>query len=104
MTLSILHRMSGVALSVGLVLLVTWLVAAATGGALYASVTALLQSMPGQVLLVAWSFAFFFHLLNGIRHLFWDFGLGLEKSQANASAWLVVVLTGVLTLAYWFLL
>jgi len=104
MTLSILHRMCGVALSVGLVMLVTWLVAAATGGAFYASVSVLLQSMPGQVLLVAWSFAFFFHLLNGIRHLVWDFGLGFEKSQANASAWLVVVLTVVLTMAYWFLL
>ena len=45
--------------------------------------------------------AFFFHLANGVRHLFWDAGYGFEKSQANASAWAVIVLTVTLTLGYW---
>jgi succinate dehydrogenase / fumarate reductase cytochrome b subunit len=52
-------------------------------------------------MLVASSFAMFFHLANGVRHLVWDAGYGFEKRQANASAWLVVALTVVLTLGYW---
>lgn len=104
MTLSILHRGSGVALSVGLVVLAAWLAAAASGAVVYEEFAGFMQSLFGRILLAGWSFAFFFHLLNGVRHIVWDFGLGFEKSQANASAWLVVVLTIVLTLAYWLML
>ena len=60
-----------------------------------------LQSAIGQLLLIGWSFAFFFHLSNGVRHLFWDVGRGFEKHQANASAWFVIVLTVALTIALW---
>ena len=101
MTLSILHRATGVALSVGLLILVGCLVAAASGASAYERLSALLGTTPGRILLVAWSAAFFYHLLNGLRHLVWDFGLGLEKHQANRSAWLVLVLTVVITAAYW---
>ena len=104
MTLSILHRGSGVALSVALIALIAWLLAAASSEAAYREISALAQTLPGRVLLAGFSFSFFFHLLNGIRHLVWDFGLGLEIHQAKASAWLVVVLTFVLTLAYWLVL
>ncbi|MBT8079217.1 MAG: succinate dehydrogenase, cytochrome b556 subunit [Gammaproteobacteria bacterium] len=101
MTLSILHRMTGVALSVGLLILVGGLVAAASGADRYDRFSDLLGSFAGRLVLIAWSAAFFYHLLNGIRHLVWDFGLGLEKEQANKSAWLVLVLTVVITVAYW---
>jgi succinate dehydrogenase cytochrome b subunit len=101
MTLSILHRISGVALSVGLVVFAWWLLAASTGGAAYAQFAGLAGSLPGQVVLVAFSAAFFFHLANGIRHLVWDFGYGFELTTANASAWFVLVLTVVLTVAFW---
>ncbi len=104
MTLSILHRFTGVALSVGFIALVGWLVAAWSGEADYDAFSDLMQSLPGRLLLAGWTFAFFFHLLNGIRHIVWDFGFGFEMSQANASAWLVLVLTLVLTLAYWLVL
>ena len=104
MTLSILHRFTGVALSVGFIALVGWLVAAWSGEADYDAFNDLMQSLPGRLLLAGWTFAFFFHLLNGIRHIVWDFGIGFEMSQANASAWLVLVLTLVLTLAYWLVL
>ena len=101
MSLSILHRITGVALSVGLLLLMFWLVAASSGDAMYAGFVALVDTLVGRVLLAAWSFAFFYHLANGVRHLFWDAGFGFERSQADASAWAVLVITVILTLAYW---
>ena len=103
MTLSILHRMTGVALTAGLMVFVIWLMAAATNSAEYEQFVGWMQSPLGRIALVGWSFAFFFHLCNGIRHLFWDTGRGFEKSQANASAWAVVVSSVMLTLVYWWL-
>jgi len=101
MTLSILHRMSGVALSAGLIVLVLWLDSAARGANSYRDFTDLMQSALGRLLLVAWSFAFFFHLANGVRHLVWDAGYGFEKHQARVSAWFVIIATILLTAAYW---
>ncbi len=104
MTLSILHRMTGVALTAGLVVYVLWLMSAATGGTEYQQFVALAQTVPGRIALVGWSFAFFFHLSNGVRHLFWDTGRGFEKAQANASSWVVIVTSVFLTLLYWWLM
>jgi len=101
MTLSILHRISGGVLTAGFVVLVLWIASIAAGGATYADMQSLLGSMPGRLALIGWSFAFFFHLSNGIRHLVWDTGVGLEKQQATRSAWFVVVLSTVATLVYW---
>ncbi len=101
MTLSILHRVTGVALSVGLIVLTIWLVALSTGAAAYEQITEVMQSIVGRALLVGFSFAFFFHLCNGVRHLFWDVGKGFEMRQANASAWFVVSAATVLTLGLW---
>lgn len=104
MTLSILHRVTGVLLSLGLVLLAAWLVVTADGASAYQSLTNALQSVFGRILLAAWSFAFFYHFANGVRHLAWDLGYGFEKSQANASGWAVIVSTVLLTVLYWLLL
>ena len=104
MTLSILHRMTGVGLSVGLVVYAAWMMTAAGEPAAYERFVMLLDSLPGRVLLIGWSAAFFLHLGNGIRHLVWDAGRGLEKSQANRSGWFVVVFTVVATLLFWWLL
>lgn len=103
MTLSILHRMTGVALAVGLIAYVAWLMAAAGSNIDYRQFVDLMQTPLGRIALVGWSFAFFFHLCNGVRHLFWDSGRGFEISQANRSAWMVVVGSVVLTLLYWWL-
>jgi len=103
MTLSILHRMTGVALAVGLAVYVAWLMAAAGSSTDYQAFVGFMQTPLGRIALVGWSFAFFFHLCNGVRHLFWDTGRGFEKSQANRSAWMVVVVSVVLTLVYWWL-
>ena len=104
MTLSILHRATGVALSIGFVALACWLVSAASGRASYDNFMALLETLPGRLLLIGWSFAFFFHLCNGARHLIWDMGRGLDKVQATRSSWFVVVLTIVMTLGYWLII
>ncbi len=103
MTLSILHRASGVALSIGFVVWTAWLFGAAVGPEAYAVLTTLMTTVVGKVLLVGWSLAFFYHLANGIRHLVWDMGRGFEMRQANASAWFVLLATVVLTAAFWWL-
>jgi succinate dehydrogenase / fumarate reductase cytochrome b subunit len=104
MLMSILHRATGVALALGFVALVVWLESIASGEATYATVSGWARTSVGQLLLLGWSFAFFFHLANGIRHLFWDAGLGFEKSQARASSWLVIAASTLLTAIYWLLL
>lgn len=99
--LSITHRLTGVALSLGMLLFVYWLVAAATGAEAYETARGVIGSWIGRLLLFGWSLALFYHLCNGIRHLFWDAGLGLELPAAYRSGWTVVVATLGLTLASW---
>lgn len=101
MAVSILHRVTGVMLSLGLIVLVAWLAAAAGGAESYEQFAGLMSSIAGRVFLILWSAALFFHLANGVRHLFWDVGLGFEIPQANASGWAVIAGTVVLTLVYW---
>ncbi len=101
MALSIAHRASGVALVVGILLLVWWLVAAAAGPDAFASAQGFIGSFIGQILLFGWSVAFFFHLCNGIRHLIWDSGKMLELGPAQGSAMAVLVATGTLTILAW---
>jgi len=100
-SLSILHRITGVALAVGTLLLVYWLAAAASGAEAFASAQWLFGSFFGQLLLFGWSVALFYHLCNGIRHLFWDAGHGFELPEVYRSGWIVVGATGVLTLVTW---
>jgi succinate dehydrogenase / fumarate reductase cytochrome b subunit len=101
MVSSILHRATGVAMSVGFVLFVIWLADTASGPDAYAALADAMGSLLGKILLIGWSWAFFFHLSNGIRHLVWDAGHGFEKEQANASAWLVIAAAVVLTVVFW---
>jgi succinate dehydrogenase / fumarate reductase cytochrome b subunit len=104
MTLSILHRITGLALAVGLIALAYWLLAVAAGGTDYQQAVALMSSVLGRLCLIGWSFAFFLHLANGVRHLFWDIGRGFEIRQANASAWFVLVFAVVMTVIFWMVL
>jgi len=101
MTLSILHRATGVAMSLGLVVLAYWLWTVSSGSADYARFNELASTLVGQLLLIGWSFAFFYHFANGVRHLVWDTGRGFEKHQANASAWFVLLLSIGMTAVYW---
>ena len=99
--LSITHRLTGVALSIGSPLLVCWLVAAAVGPSAYAALQGFLASWLGLLLLLGWTFSLFYHLCNGIRHLFWDAGYGFDLQTIYASGWTVVAVSIFLTLAAW---
>ena len=102
-TLSILHRMTGVGLGLGTVALAWWLIAAATGAEAYAAAEAFFASIIGRAILLGFTVALFYHLTNGIRHLFWDAGYGFELETATKSGWAVVIATLVLTVLAWFM-
>jgi succinate dehydrogenase / fumarate reductase cytochrome b subunit len=99
--LSITHRLTGVVLGVGAVLLVIWFMAAAAGPRSYAALNELLGSPLGLAMLFAWTFSLFFHLCNGIRHLMWDAGFGFELHTIYVSGWAVLVASLLLTAAAW---
>ncbi len=103
MVLSILHRATGLALSAGLLLLGYWLLAVAAGPDRFAALHEFLASGVGVALLLAWTFALFLHLGNGIRHLFWDFGMGFELKRAHASGLAVVLFAVFATIVVWIL-
>lgn len=99
--LSITHRATGIALALGLLLLVYWLMALAAGPEAYHEARAIFGSWAGQIVLFGFSYALFYHLCNGIRHLFWDAGLGFELKTVYASGWAVVAVSVGLTLLAW---
>lgn len=101
--LSFTHRVTGVALSVGSPLLVFWLLAAAAGPRSYSALHGFLASWFGLVLLLGWTFSLFFHLCNGVRHLFWDAGFGFDLERIYASGWAVVAISAGMTLVAWVL-
>ena len=97
--LSILHRITGVLLSIGSILFAYWLLALSQGPEAYARAQAILSSGFAKLLWAGLIVSFCYHLANGLRHLAWDCGLGFEKRQARVSGWGVVVLTVVLSIA-----
>jgi succinate dehydrogenase / fumarate reductase cytochrome b subunit len=99
--LSIANRITGVVLSLGGFGLVAWLVAAGLGPQSFAAVQGAFASWPGQVVLCAFTFAFFLHLCGGVRHLVWDTVHGFELSSIYASGWTVIAASVVLTAAVW---
>ncbi len=101
--LSILNRITGNILSACAVVLVIWLIAAATGPQAYGVVQGAIASWIGQVVLFGATFAFFLHLCGGIRHLVWDTVHGFELRSIYISGWVVVLASVVLTLAAWVL-
>ena len=102
-TLSILHRFTGIALSIGMLLFVYWVAAAASGAQAYETAQRVFAHPLTRVALIAFSFAFFYHLLNGVRHLVWDAGYGFEKKKARASGWVAFLGAVVSTALFWIL-
>ncbi|WP_428249874.1 succinate dehydrogenase, cytochrome b556 subunit [Ferrovibrio sp.] len=100
---SILHRITGVGLGLGTLLLAWWLIAAAAGPSYFALVQAVLGSWLGRLIMLGFTWALFYHLCNGIRHLAWDLGHGYEKAVAARSAWIVIIASVALTLLAWIL-
>ncbi len=101
MALSILHRMTGVFLSFGAVALVIVLSSLASGADAYSCVHDALTHPIGLLFLFAWTFALYFHMANGVRHLVWDAGLGLGKKVASSSGWYVLAFAVLATVASW---
>jgi len=99
--LSISHRFSGAVLAVAFLGLVWWLTAAAAGGQTYAEAMEVITGGFGRLVGFVASFAFFYHLSNGIRHLFWDAGYGFEIRQFYASGYAVIASAALLTLLFW---
>jgi succinate dehydrogenase / fumarate reductase cytochrome b subunit len=103
-SLSIVHRLTGIALSLGLLALSYWLIALAGGEQTYRTAARIFSGPIGLIALIGWTFAFLFHLLNGVRHLAWDLGRGFERRERHLSGWLAVIGAAVLTLCIWLLL
>lgn len=101
MASSIMHRATGIILAGAALFLVYWLVAVAGGAGAYAQAQSLFGSALGKVVMVICSYAFFYHLCNGVRHLFWDAGRGFELGTAQATARAVVVVSVLLTVLLW---
>ncbi len=99
--LSISHRITGTALALGTILVTAFLLAAAMGETEYDFVMDLAMSMPGKVILFLWSAALYFHMCNGIRHMFWDMSKNFNKQSANRSNYFVIIAALSLTVFTW---
>lgn len=99
-TLSIIHRLTGVYLTLGLFFLSSWLLALASGPEPYANVAAFFGSAWSKLPLAGWVFCFFYHLANGVRHLVWDAGRGFGHAEIKASGVAVVLFAIAATAVY----
>lgn len=102
MVTSAMHRVTGLLLSLGAVVLTIWLLAVASGADAYADVAAVMTAGWFKLPLIVWSFCLFFHLANGIRHLAWDAVFGFERAQIAASGKAVVAVSIVATVLFAF--
>jgi len=99
--LSILHRLTGVALALGMVVFCGWILSVAHGWGSYDSFTDIAGSWYGRVFLFGWSWCFFYHFLTGLRHLVWDMGKGFSIKTLHWTGWLIVILSSVFTISAW---
>src|SRR5882757_4773736 len=100
-TLSILHRVTGIFMTIGIALLVYWLVAIASGSDAYSNALQVFAMPIIKAASFLWVLSFMYHFLNGIRHLVWDLGYGFEKAVARKTGWLVFIAALVLTAITW---
>jgi succinate dehydrogenase / fumarate reductase cytochrome b subunit len=103
MVMSILHRLTGAALYLGTIILAAWLVAAASGPEAFATVSSLLDTWPGRIVLLGYTWALIHHALGGIRHFIWDFGIGYDLDTVDKMSWGTIVGSTVLTALIWYL-
>ena len=103
MMLSGLHRITGIALSVGSILLVAWISSAVYSAEAFASMNRFLGGFIGQFVLFGWTFSLIYHSVSGVRHLIWDTGRLLEVKQIYSSSKIVLAIAIVLTLLAWIL-
>ncbi len=101
MVMSIVHRLTGAALYLGVLLLAWWLVAVAAGPTYYANVNGLFGTWPGQIVLIGYTWALMHHMLGGVRHLIWDTGRGFAPAMIDALCWATIVGSVALTAVIW---
>ena len=101
MMMSISHRITGMALYAGTLLVAWWLIAAASGPAYFEWVNGIYGSFLGRLILFGFTFALIHHMLGGVKHLFWDMGYGFEKTFATRVAKMQPVAAAILTVLVW---
>ena len=99
--MSIVHRATGAFLTIGTLLLSLWIISLATGADDFAGMKSFMGSFIGQLLLLGWTFSLFYHLCNGIRHLYWDMAKGLELDSVYTSGYITIAGAAVLTVLVW---
>ena len=99
--MSIVHRLTGVLTTLGVLLIIIWLILLMGSGVAFSLFGVFLNSWFGQLLLVGWSFGVFYHSFNGLRHLAWDMGKGFEKDQFVTTGKWVISLSVVFTIFLW---
>ena len=99
--LSILHRLTGAALSFSFFIFATWIILITVGKSMYPTLDCFFSNPIVQLILIAVSVAYFYHLCTGIRHIFWDFGVGLELKTVHITGWIVLVATALITALFW---
>ena len=98
---SIMTRVCAIALSLGVLVFAIWLISLGIGETAYAKMIGLLTSPLGVVALIGWTFALMWHSANGVRHLFWDMGMGLDLETTEKSAYAVIGFSIVTTIGIW---
>lgn len=101
MAMSIIHRMTGVALYLGTLLLAWWLIAAASGPAAYSYVQAFTASIIGRLIVFGFTWALMHHMVSGIRHFIWDLGYGFKPNEREALTWGALICGIALTVLVW---
>jgi succinate dehydrogenase / fumarate reductase cytochrome b subunit len=104
MALSIGHRVTGIGMALGILLLAWWLLALASGPDAFATVQAAMHSWFGLLVLFVYTFVLFFHMGNGVRHLVWDAGYGFDPTIAYRSGVGVLGFAGAATVLVWLVL
>ena len=99
--LSIMNRVTGLAISAGTLLLVWWLVAAAAGPQAFAAVQGFIGSPVGLFVLFGWTASLFYHFFGGIRHLAWDAGWGFELDRTHLTGWITIIAAVAATVLVW---
>ena len=100
--LSISHRLTGIFLSFGVIIFSVWIISAVIDTNIFKYINIFFVSFIGKIFLFFWLLSLFYHLFNGIRHLFWDFGYGFEIKNAQISGWVVLILSLIFSLIYTF--
>ena len=102
--LSILHRGTGIVLSIGSIFLVSWILVLTLGESAYQIYSQLINNWFGKLVIFGFTFGLFYHLSNGIRHLFWDAGYGYDLKDAYISGFAVIFSSLLLTLITWLII